>query len=188
MNSFFFFYYSFFFSPHKSFSSKSKVLCLIIDERKNKHGKKKLRTLIWKHGVSRHCHCGIKEELRKKETIEFVEQKSWTFFLKPIGGNWCREWHLGEEKGREEKVEKISELGVTGLIFRIVEKILSFSSLFWCKYIFSSYILYFFHFGPYILFLPLLVPKPINAWHLGPFRHPTNSKSWLGWRWNKKII
>ena len=45
MNSFFFFYYSFFFSPHKSFSSKSKVLCLIIDEWKNKHGKKKIKNI-----------------------------------------------------------------------------------------------------------------------------------------------
>ena len=31
------------------------------------------------------------------------------------------------------------------------------------KYIFSPYILHFFHFSSYILFLPLLVPKPINA-------------------------
>ena len=56
------------------------------------------------------------------------------------------------------------------------------------KYTFSPYILHFFHFGPYILFLPLLVPKPINAWHLDHFRHPTNDKSWHGSRWNEKII
>ena len=31
------------------------------------------------------------------------------------------------------------------------------------KYTFSSYILHFFYFGLYILFLPLLVPKPINV-------------------------
>ena len=31
------------------------------------------------------------------------------------------------------------------------------------KYTFSFYILTFFHFGPYILILPLLVPKPINT-------------------------
>ena len=42
-----------------------------------------------------------------------------------------------------------------------------------CKYCrrkctFSLYILIFFHFSPYILFLPLLVPKPINAGHLSP--------------------
>ena len=35
--------------------------------------------------------------------------------------------------------------------------------LFWCKCTFSFYILYFFHFDSYILFLPLLIPKPINA-------------------------
>ena len=45
------------------------------------------------------------------------------------------------------------------------------------KCTFSPYILHFFHFDPYILFLPLSIPKPINAWHLGHFRHPTNSKS-----------
>ena len=27
-----------------------------------------------------------------------------------------------------------------------------------------------FYFSPYILFLPLLVTKPINAWHLSPYR------------------
>ena len=42
---FFFFFFYFFFSSHKSFSSKSEVLCLIIDVRKNKQGMK-LRTLI----------------------------------------------------------------------------------------------------------------------------------------------
>ena len=44
----------------------------------------------------------------------------------------------------------------------------------WRKCTFSPYILTFFHFGPYIFILPLLVPKPINAWHLSPYRHPTN--------------
>ena len=44
------------------------------------------------------------------------------------------------------------------------------------KYIFSP-ILAFFHFGPYIFILPLLVSKPINALHLSPYRHPTNRKS-----------
>ena len=48
------------------------------------------------------------------------------------------------------------------------------------KCIFNPYILHFFHFSPYILFLPLLVSKPINAWHLGHFRHSTNCKSWRG--------
>ena len=33
----------------------------------------------------------------------------------------------------------------------------------WRKCTFSTYILHFFHFGPYILFLLLLVSKPINA-------------------------
>ena len=108
-----------FFFPHKSFSSKSEVLCLIIDVRKNKHGMK-LRTLIWKHGVSHYCHYSIEVELRK-ENIEFVEQRSWTFFLKQIGGSWCRESRLKEEKGREERVEKI---------FRIEEKISGFSFFF----------------------------------------------------------
>ena len=36
------------------------------------------------------------------------------------------------------------------------------------KCTFNSYILNFFHFGPYILILPLLVSKPINACY---FRH-----------------
>ena len=79
-------YSTFFLSSHKSFSSKSEVLCLIIDVRKNKHGTK-LRTLIWKHRVSHYCHYSIKVELRKKENIEFVEQRSWTFFLKQIEGS-----------------------------------------------------------------------------------------------------
>ena len=109
-----------FFFPHKSFSSKSEVLCLIIDVRKNKHGTK-LRTLIWKHGVSRFYHYSIKVELRKKETIEFAKQRSWTFFLKQIGGSWWRESCLKEEKGREERVEKI---------FRIGEKVLGFRFFF----------------------------------------------------------
>ena len=39
-----------------------------------------------------------------------------------------------------------------------------------------------FYFSPYILFLPLLVPKPINAWHLSPYRYPTNGKNWDGKR------
>ena len=37
--------------------------------------------------------------------------------------------------------------------------------------------MYFFYFGLYILFLSFLVPKLINAWNLGYFRHPTNSKN-----------
>ena len=36
------------------------------------------------------------------------------------------------------------------------------------KCTFSPYILNFFHFSLYILFLPLLVPKPINTGHLNP--------------------
>ena len=36
------------------------------------------------------------------------------------------------------------------------------------KCTFSLHILHFFHFGPYILFLPLLVPKPINTGYLSP--------------------
>ena len=90
-----------FFFPHKSFSSKSEVLCLIIVVRKNKHGMK-LRTLIWKHRVSHYCHYSIKVELRKKENIEFVEQRSWTLFLKQKIGSWCRELRLKEEKGIED--------------------------------------------------------------------------------------
>ena len=41
------------------------------------------------------------------------------------------------------------------------------SILFWLrKCTFSPYILAFFHFGLYIFISPLLVPKPINMWHL----------------------
>ena len=43
----------------------------------------------------------------------------------------------------------------------------------------------FFYFGPYIFISPLLVPKPISAWHLNPCRQPTNKKSIRGWRRNK---
>ena len=43
----------------------------------------------------------------------------------------------------------------------ILKKIIEFFLR--CKCTFSPYIFHFFHFGPYILFLPLLVPKPINA-------------------------
>ena len=42
------------------------------------------------------------------------------------------------------------------------------------KCTFSPYILVFFHFGPYILILPLLVPKPINECYFRPFRQSTN--------------
>ena len=55
------------------------------------------------------------------------------------------------------------------------------------KCTFNSYILYFFYFGLYILFLRFLVPKLINTWNLDSFCHPTNSKSWRDWRWNKNI-
>ena len=44
-----------------------------------------------------------------------------------------------------------------------------------------------FYFSPYILFLSLLVPKPINAWHLSSYNHPTNKKCWHGWRHSKII-
>ena len=54
------------------------------------------------------------------------------------------------------------------------------------KCIFSPYILTFFHFGPYIFISPLLVPKPINMWHLSPCRKLTNRKSIRGW-WKNKI-
>ena len=39
------------------------------------------------------------------------------------------------------------------------------------KCTFSPYILTFFHFSPYILFLPLLVPKSIYAFHLSPWSY-----------------
>ena len=45
-----------------------------------------------------------------------------------------------------------------------------------------------FYFSPYILFLLFLVSKPINAWYLIPYRHPTNRKCWCGWRYSKIII
>ena len=35
----------------------------------------------------------------------------------------------------------------------------------------------FFHFSPYILILPLLVPKPINACYFCPFRQSTDGNS-----------
>ena len=35
----------------------------------------------------------------------------------------------------------------------------------------------FFYFGPFILILPFLVPKTINAPHLSPYRQPTNGES-----------
>ena len=39
-----------------------------------------------------------------------------------------------------------------------------------CKCTFSPYILtFFFFFSLYILFLPLLIPKPINMGHLSPW-------------------
>ena len=53
-------------------------------------------------------------------------------------------------------------------------------NLFMCKYTFSPYILTFFHFGPYILILPLLVPKPINACYFRHFRQSTDGNSWGG--------
>ena len=46
----------------------------------------------------------------------------------------------------------------------------------WRKCTFNPYIFHFFHFGPYILFLPLLVPKPINVSHFSLFRQPTSGK------------
>ena len=49
--------------------------------------------------------------------------------------------------------------------------------LFRHKYIFSPYILTFFHFSLYILFLPLLVPKPINACYFCYFRQSTDGNS-----------
>ena len=42
------------------------------------------------------------------------------------------------------------------------------------KCTFSPYILAFFHFDPYILILPLLVPKPINACLFRPFHQSTD--------------
>ena len=45
-----------------------------------------------------------------------------------------------------------------------------------------------FYFGFYIFILPLLVPKPINVWHLSPYRHLTNRKSWRDWYYIKIII
>ena len=45
-----------------------------------------------------------------------------------------------------------------------------------------------FYFSPYILFLPLLVPKPINIWYLSSYRYPINRKCWRGWRHSKIII
>ena len=42
---------------------------------------------------------------------------------------------------------------------------------------FNTYILTFFHFSPYILFLPLLVPKPINACYFRLFRQSTDGNS-----------
>ena len=46
-----------------------------------------------------------------------------------------------------------------------------------CKCTFNSYILSFFHFGPYILILPFLVHKPINACYFRHFRQSTDKNS-----------
>ena len=46
-----------------------------------------------------------------------------------------------------------------------------------CKCTFSPYILTFFHFRPYILILPLLVPKPINACYFRHFHQSTDGNS-----------
>ena len=45
------------------------------------------------------------------------------------------------------------------------------------KYTFNPYILTFFHFGPYIFILPLLVPKPISACHISSSHQSINRKS-----------
>ena len=55
---------------------------------------------------------------------------------------------------------------------------------FWRKCTFSPYILAFFHFSPYILILPLLVSKPINACYFRPFCQSTDGNSWGGSRRN----
>ena len=53
-------------------------------------------------------------------------------------------------------------------------KTLLLAIIFRRKCTFSPYILTFFHFSPYILILPLLVPKPINACYFHPFRQSTD--------------
>ena len=54
----------------------------------------------------------------------------------------------------------------------------------WHKCTFSPYILAFFHFSPYILILPLLVPEPINVCYFHHFRQSTDGNSWSGSRRN----
>ena len=68
--------------------------------------------------------------------------------------------HRKSSKGKKKKEKKRKEMnkGTYTINYRH-------------KCIFSPYILaFFFHFSPYILILPLLVPKSINAFHFGPFR------------------
>ena len=65
-------------------------------------------------------------------------------------------------------------LQINALIFTSKLNIIN---LFMCKCTFSPYILTFFHFGPYILILPLLVPKSINACYFRPFHQSTDGNS-----------
>ena len=75
---------------------------------------------------------------------------------------------LQEKKKKKKKREKKKVLSYTFRYINIIHAILEFDE--WQFYsrrkcTFNPYILTFFHFGPYILILPLLVPKPINAYY-----------------------
>ena len=78
---------------------------------------------------------------------------------------------LSKEKAMEIEVrEGIKEIRKQNGKWKIIKDnkhILIF--IFWRKYTFSPYILTFFHFGPYILILPLLVLKSIKLVILVPF-------------------
>ena len=95
--------------------------------------------------------------------------------------------HIKEEKNKLEKVKVENEIikkDISNIDFeqkehicprrleilkRFKSKLTSYLNV-RRKCIFSLHILAFFHFSPYILILPLLVPKLINAFHFGPLR------------------
>ena len=70
----------------------------------------------------------------------------------------------GERETGEEGTKKLERGDYFFWLYILVDNIYYFRH----KCIFSPYIFTFFHFSPYILFLSLLVPKPINAPHLSP--------------------
>ena len=91
---------------------------------------------------------------------------------------WLKHWMFGHGGMIRSSWEMISFTWVLGLfnLFFFLGVNALLVPTFWT----------FFYFGPYIFISPLLVLKPINAWHLSPYRQPTNRKSIRGW-WRNKI-